>query len=47
MHGAFSMPKSSNQIKKKRAGIPACGGLCVCAATNRTSLALEESEAGG
>ena len=44
MHGAFSMPKSSNRIKKKRAGIPACGGLCVCAATNRTRPALEEAE---
>lgn len=47
MHGAFSMPKSSNQIKKKRAGIPACGGLCVCAATNRTRPALEEAEKEG
>lgn len=44
MHGAFSMPKSSNRIKKKRAGIPACGGLCVCADTNRTRPALEEAE---
>nr|DAZ02323.1 MAG TPA: hypothetical protein [Caudoviricetes sp.] len=41
------MPKSSNQIKKKRAGIPACGGLCVCAATNRTRPALEEAEKEG
>nr|DAW51171.1 MAG TPA: hypothetical protein [Caudoviricetes sp.] len=41
------MHKSSNQIKKKRAGILACGRLCVCAATNRTKPALEEAERGG